>query len=62
MPTLTSQKNVIPIACHRCGHIWSYTGNNEYIASCPHCKTTLMIQKHRLSSTEATKTKEVATD
>jgi hypothetical protein len=62
MPTLTTQKNEIPIGCHRCRHIWNYTGKNEYVASCPSCKTAVMIRKHRLSSTEARKIKEVATD
>jgi hypothetical protein len=28
--------------------MWTYRGKNQYITSCPHCKTTLMIRKHKL--------------
>jgi hypothetical protein len=33
------------LRCHRCRHVWNYTGFNEYQASCPHCSTKLGLRK-----------------
>lgn len=38
--------------CQRCGHLWIYTGNNKFICSCPHCKTTITIKKKTLLHVE----------
>jgi DNA-directed RNA polymerase subunit RPC12/RpoP len=37
------QKEPRNMQCQRCGHSWFYTGVNKFICSCPHCKTTLMV-------------------
>lgn len=31
------------VECHRCGYGWDYTGNSEYYASCPKCKTSVPL-------------------
>ena len=36
------------LKCHRCEHFWDYRGKNIYVATCPHCKTTLTIPKHKI--------------
>jgi hypothetical protein len=48
--TVTQEEKMIPIPiqCGRCDHTWNYRGKNEYVTSCPHCRTTVMIQKHRV--------------
>ena len=38
-------KRAIRLQCHRCEHIWDYTGNNEFQVSCPHCSTKLGMKK-----------------
>jgi late competence protein required for DNA uptake (superfamily II DNA/RNA helicase) len=38
------------IKCSRCDYLWSYKGKNPYIVSCPYCKNTLTIRKHRVTS------------
>jgi hypothetical protein len=45
------QKTARPIQCPRCAHKWYYTGKNEYIDSCPHCRTTVSIKKYARSQT-----------
>ncbi len=42
-----SQK-VTPIKCHRCNHKWYYKGKNEYVATCPHCRTYVTLKKHSI--------------
>ena len=36
----------IPMACSRCSHVWNYTGRNQYVATCPLCRTKLSIKKN----------------
>jgi hypothetical protein len=31
------------IQCHRCGHVWLYTGRNRQYAQCSHCRTTVTL-------------------
>lgn len=31
--------------CQRCKYWWVYTGNNQFVCSCPHCRTTVTIKK-----------------
>jgi predicted nucleic acid-binding Zn-ribbon protein len=31
------------VQCHRCGHVWLYTGRNRYYAQCSHCRTTVTL-------------------
>jgi Zn finger protein HypA/HybF involved in hydrogenase expression len=33
----------VKLRCKRCGHRWTYRGNNEYWASCPHCYTKVKV-------------------
>ena len=42
------QLKVIPLKCQRCNHQWDYKGKNEYIATCPHCRTYVTIKKHSI--------------
>ncbi|HSF50933.1 MAG TPA: hypothetical protein VLA74_09260 [Nitrososphaeraceae archaeon] len=39
------QKEGKKLNCQRCGHFWIYTGLNQFICSCPHCRTTITINK-----------------
>ena len=36
------------LKCQRCGHKWAYKGKNEYVATCPHCRTYVTIKKHSI--------------
>lgn len=40
------QKMARPMKCRRCAHQWFYTGKNEYVVSCRHCRTTVSIRKY----------------
>ena len=42
------EQNVIPLKCQRCRHNWYYKGKNEYVATCPHCRTYVTIKKSRI--------------
>lgn len=44
------EKKAIPMQCHRCKHPWNYTGANEYVAVCPHCRTTVSLRKHKVNA------------
>ena len=46
-PPVNDTKPII-IKCPRCDHQWGYKGKNPYIVSCPYCKDTLTIRKHRI--------------
>ena len=41
-------EKVTPLRCQRCDHIWNYKGKNEYVATCPHCRTFVTIKKHSI--------------
>ena len=47
----TSENDIKPITikCPRCDYQWGYKGKNPYIVSCPYCKDTLTIKKHRIN-------------
>jgi hypothetical protein len=34
------------LKCQRCGYNWAYKGKNDYVATCPHCRTYVTIKKH----------------
>jgi len=51
MFTKNERKGPTPLRCKRCSHTWQYSGTNPYVATCPHCRTTVSIQKHRVSQT-----------
>lgn len=36
------------IKCQRCEHEWQYKGKNNYVATCPHCRTYVTIKKHSI--------------
>jgi hypothetical protein len=36
-------KQVFQVQCHRCGHVWLYTGRNRHFAQCSHCRTTVTL-------------------
>ena len=37
--------NIKPLHCQRCSHKWEYSGKNPYFTLCPHCRTTVRIDK-----------------
>ena len=41
------KKKVTPLRCHRCLHNWNYSGTNLFVATCPHCRTYVSINKNR---------------
>lgn len=40
------ERYVIPMVCSRCKHFWGYTGTNNYVVTCPRCRTKLSIKKN----------------
>jgi DNA-directed RNA polymerase subunit RPC12/RpoP len=40
------ERYVIPMVCSRCKHFWGYIGKNNYVVTCPHCRTKLSIKKN----------------
>jgi hypothetical protein len=36
----------VDIECHRCGYAWRYRGTNQFVASCPRCKTSVTIARY----------------
>ena len=48
MSTVIHQSGATPIKCPRCSHSWAYNGKNNYVATCPHCRTTLSIRKNKI--------------
>ena len=49
----------IKLKCQRCTHTWMYTGNNNYNAKCPHCGTSVSINKNKVIVTDTTTSNEV---
>ncbi|MGC2571733.1 MAG: hypothetical protein WA364_09500 [Candidatus Nitrosopolaris sp.] len=39
------ERYAIPMVCERCSHAWNYIGKNEYVATCPLCRTKLSEKK-----------------
>jgi hypothetical protein len=35
----------VELQCHRCDYRWTYSGRNMYKATCPHCSTSIAVQK-----------------
>jgi hypothetical protein len=31
------------VQCHRCRHVWLYTGKNQHYAQCSRCRTTVTL-------------------
>jgi len=50
MPGIMIQKPVT-VTCKRCDYVWEYNGNNPYVATCSHCKTTISLKKFRIETT-----------
>jgi hypothetical protein len=44
------QRLVIPMVCGKCSHSWDYTGKNQYVATCPICRSKLSIRKNNVKS------------
>lgn len=46
---VSSQQNqtAVELSCQRCSHKWNYSGKNQYVTSCPSCKTSVMVHKNR---------------
>ena len=40
------KQNVVNLICQRCSYNWSYRGKNQYVTSCPKCKTSVMINNN----------------
>lgn len=66
-PIYNTQKVIIPereairIRCQRCKYVWLYTGKNNFVARCPHCRTTVTIKKRLLQSDSGTNSDKIAT-
>ena len=35
----------ILLQCQRCDHKWNYKGTNPYICTCPHCRSTVTVNR-----------------
>jgi hypothetical protein len=33
------------LTCQRCGHAWEYTGESDYWATCPRCRTNVKVER-----------------
>ena len=42
---MSSLTEHIFLKCKRCEHRWEYNGKNQYVVSCPHCRTSVMYPK-----------------
>jgi hypothetical protein len=40
----------IVLTCKRCQNVWTYQGNNPYVAKCSFCKTSVSVKKHRVGA------------
>lgn len=51
---MTKNVKIIMLKCPRvtCRHKWDYTGKNNWVASCPRCKTTVSVKQARSPPTE----------
>ena len=47
MSLVVIKKKVRPLRCHRCSYYWYYTGKNEYVVTCPHCRTKVSLSRKR---------------
>ena len=56
--SITIEKKVIPLVCHRCLHKWNYSGTNLFVATCPHCRTYVNIKKNRTKYKERVETEQ----
>ena len=43
----------IILKCKRCEHHWEYKGKNQYVVSCPHCRTSVMFPKELRQSSKS---------
>lgn len=34
------------LKCQRCSHEWDYTGESDYFATCPNCKTSVSVSEY----------------
>jgi Zn finger protein HypA/HybF involved in hydrogenase expression len=51
LKTVCFQNEPTSLHCKRCSKVWKYKGNNPYVASCPYCKTTVTIRRHKVLQT-----------
>jgi len=42
------EKQSIKLKCKKCSHIWNYTGNNPYYATCPFCLTKVNVKNQEV--------------
>ena len=56
--SITIEKKVTPLLCHRCLHKWNYSGTNLFVATCPHCRTYVNIKKNRTKYKERVETEQ----
>jgi hypothetical protein len=47
------ERLVIPMVCGRCLHPWDYSGKNQYVATCPLCRSKLSIRKNSVKSMQS---------
>ena len=56
------EKEAVRIRCQRCQYEWPYSGKNNFVARCPHCRTTVTIKKSLLQSgSKVTNSRQIAT-
>ncbi len=48
----------IELQCHRCEYKWNYSGKNKFKATCPHCATSIAVQKFLQAEYEKRKEEE----
>jgi hypothetical protein len=47
------ERLVTPMVCGRCSHPWDYSGKNQYVATCPFCRSKLSIRKNSVKSLQS---------
>jgi len=40
-----ANKRRVKVKCPRCGYVWRYGGNSEWIICCPKCHTTMSLPR-----------------
>jgi DNA-directed RNA polymerase subunit RPC12/RpoP len=47
------ERLVTPMVCGRCSHTWDYSGKNQYVATCPLCRSKLSVRKNSVKSLQS---------
>jgi predicted nucleic-acid-binding Zn-ribbon protein len=41
-------KHPVHLGCKKCGYEWTYSGKNQFFATCPYCRHQINIEKNTI--------------